>query len=81
MKKKLKDLPELFEQFDPDVMKYVLGTQTFNSIEMMSGFIKKMDDSGFNKILDTQVKFGKAIDGFMANNNTKGIDDALAIYY
>jgi hypothetical protein len=75
--KKLKDLPELFEQFDPDVMKYVLGTQTFNSIEMMSGFIKKMDDSGFNKILDTQVKFGKAIDGFMANNNTKGIDDAL----
>jgi hypothetical protein len=58
-------------------MKYVLGTQTFNSIEMMSGFIKKMDDSGFNKILDTQVKFGKAIDGFMANNNTKGIDDAL----
>jgi hypothetical protein len=30
-----------------------------------------------NKILDTQVKFGKAIDGFMANNNTKGIDDAL----
>jgi len=75
--KKLKDLPELFEQFDPDVMKYVLGTQTFNSIEMMSGFIKKMDDAGFNKILDTQVKFGKAIDGFMANNNTKGIDDAL----
>ena len=75
--KKLKDLPELFEQFDPDVMKYVLGTQTFNAIEMMSGFVKKMDDSGFNKILDTQVKFGKAIDGFMANNNTKGIDDAL----
>ena len=75
--KKLKDLPELFEQFAPDVMKYVLGTQTFNSIEMMSGFIKKMDDAGFNKILDTQVKFGKAIDGFMANNNTKGIDDAL----
>ena len=75
--KKLKDLPQLFEQFDPDVMKYVLGTQTFSSIEMMSGFIKKMDDSGFNKILDTQVKFGKAIDGFMANNNTKGIDDAL----
>jgi len=35
------------------------------------------DAAGLNKILDTQVKFGKAIDGFMANNNTKGINDAL----
>ncbi len=58
-------------------MKYVLGQQTYSSIEMLSGFVKKMDDAGLNKILDTQVKFGKAIDGFMANNNTKGIDDAL----
>tara|TARA_R100001224_G_scaffold52700_1_gene30821 strand:- start:536 stop:3709 length:3174 start_codon:yes stop_codon:yes gene_type:complete len=75
--KKLRNLPELFEQFDPDVMKYVLGQQTYSSIEMLSGFVKKMDDAGLNKILDTQVKFGKAIDGFMANNNTKGINDAL----
>ena len=75
--KKIRNLPELFEQFDPDVMKYVLGTQKYSSIEMLSSFVKKMDDSGLNKILDTQVKFGKAIDGFMANNNTKGINDAL----
>ena len=36
-----------------------------------------MADSNIDKILDTQVKFGKAIDVFMANNNTKGINDAL----
>ena len=36
-----------------------------------------MADSNIDKILDTQVKFGKAVDVFMANNNTKGINDAL----
>ena len=36
-----------------------------------------MADSNIDKILDTQVKFGRAIDDFMSNNNTKGINDAL----
>ena len=74
---KLKNLHKTLEEFDPKTLEYVLDTSTYRTIEQIANFSKKMADSNIDKILDTQVKFGKAIDVFMANNNTKGINDAL----
>ena len=74
---KIKNLPKVLEQYDRDVLKYLLDRPTLTSIDNLSGFIKKMDDMGFQKILDTQVQFGRAIDTFIKNNNTKGIKEAL----
>ena len=74
---KVKNLYKNFDEFDPDTLKYVLDTATFRSIEQIADFSKKMADSNIDKILNTQVKFGRAIDDFMSNNNTKGINDAL----
>ena len=74
---KLKNLHKTLEEFDPKTLEYVLDTSTYRTIEQIANFSKKMADSNIDKILDTQVKFGKAVDVFMANNNTKGINDAL----
>ena len=74
---KVKNLYKTFDEFDPDTLKYTLGTSTYRAIEQVANFSKKMADSNIDKILDTQIKFGRAIDDFMANNNTKGINDAL----
>ncbi len=74
---KIKNLPKVLEQYDRDVLKYLLDRPTLTAIDNLSGFIKKMDNTGFQKILDTQVQFGRAIDTFINNNNTKGIKEAL----
>jgi hypothetical protein len=57
---KIKNLPKVLEQYDRDVLKYLLDRPTLTAIDNLSGFIKKMDNTGFQKILDTQVQFGKA---------------------
>ena len=74
---KVKNLYKTFDEFDKETLEYTLGTSTYRAIEQVANFSKKMADSNIDKILDTQIKFGKAIDDFMANNNTKGINDAL----
>ena len=74
---KVKNLYKNFNEFDKETLEYVLDTATYRSLEQIAEFSRKMADSNIDKILDTQVKFGKAIDVFMANNNTKGINDAL----
>ena len=74
---KVKNLYKNFNEFDKETLEYVLDTATYRSLEQIAEFSRKMADSNINKILDTQVKFGKAIDVFMSNNNTKGINDAL----
>jgi len=74
---KVKNLYKTFDEFDKETLEYVLDTSTYRAIEQVANFSKKMADSNIDKILDTQIKFGKAIDDFMANNNTKGINDAL----
>ncbi len=74
---KVKNLYKNFNEFDKETLEYVLDTATYRSLEQIANFSKKMADSNIDKILDTQVKFGKAVDVFMANNNTKGINDAL----
>ena len=74
---KVKNLYKTFDEFDKETAEYVLGTSTYRSIEQIANFSRKMADSNIDKILDTQVKFGRAIDDFMSNNNTKGINDAL----
>ena len=74
---KLKNLHKTLEEFDPKTLEYVLDTSTYRTIEQIANFSKKMADSNIDKILETQVKFGKAVDVFIANNNTKGINDAL----
>ena len=74
---KVKNLYKTFDEFDKETLEYTLGTSTYRAIEQVANFSKKMADSNIDKILDTQIKFGKAIDDFIANNNTKGINDAL----
>jgi tetratricopeptide (TPR) repeat protein len=74
---KVKNLYKTFDEFDKETLEYTLGTSTYRAIEQVANFSRKMADSNIDKILDTQIKFGKAIDDFMANNNTKGINDAL----
>ncbi len=74
---KVKNLYKTFDEFDKETLEYTLGTSTYRAIEQVANFSKKMADSNIDKILDTQIKFGRAIDDFMANNNTKGINDAL----
>ena len=74
---KVKNLYKTFDEFDKETAEYVLGTSTYRSIEQIANFSRKMADSNIDKILDTQVRFGRAIDDFMSNNNTKGINDAL----
>ena len=74
---KVKNLYKNFNEFDKETLEYVLDTATYRSLEQIAEFSRKMADSNIDKILDTQVKFGKAIDVFMSNNNTKGINDAL----
>ena len=48
------NLPKVLEQYDRDVLKYLLDRPTLTAIDNLSGFIKKMDDTEFQKILDRQ---------------------------
>ena len=74
---KLTNLPKILKTYDKEALQFIFDKKTFTALENLSGFMQKLDDSNFQKILDTQVSFAKGIDTFISNNNTKGINEAL----
>jgi len=74
----LKNLPKELDKYDRETLQFMFDKPTVTALENLSGFIKKLDDANFTKILDTQDKFARSIDIFMSNKNTKSISDALS---
>ena len=73
----LKNLPKELNKYDRETLQFIFDKPTVTALENLSGFIKKLDDANFTKILETQDKFARSIDIFMSNKNTKSISDAL----
>lgn len=74
---KLTNLPKILKTFDKEALQFIFDKKTFTALENLSGFMQKLDETGFQKVLDNQVLFAKGIDSFMSNKNTKGINEAL----